>query len=63
MSADMQLRWLTAAPGLPGDASPFPWQIRLLHQLVQGRLPRALDLPTGLGKTSVMAIWLVARAL
>ncbi|MEY4583192.1 MAG: hypothetical protein RL701_7895, partial [Pseudomonadota bacterium] len=24
--------------------------------------PRALDIPTGLGKTAVMAIWLVARA-
>jgi len=63
MSADSQLRWLTGALGLPGEASPFPWQTRLLHQLVQGKLPRALDLPTGLGKTSVMAIWLVARAL
>jgi CRISPR-associated endonuclease/helicase Cas3 len=28
----------------------------------QELLPDALDIPTGLGKTSVMAIWLVARA-
>lgn len=39
------------------------WQIRLFGQLVEGQFPSALDLPTGLGKTSVMAIWLVARAL
>jgi CRISPR-associated endonuclease/helicase Cas3 len=30
--------------------------------MCQGGLPEALDIPTGLGKTSVMAIWLVARA-
>jgi CRISPR-associated endonuclease/helicase Cas3 len=30
--------------------------------LAAGNLPAALDLPTGLGKTAVMAIWLIARA-
>ncbi|MGH6841370.1 MAG: DEAD/DEAH box helicase family protein [Methylocella sp.] len=39
------------------------WQNRLFGQLINGEIPGALDLPTGLGKTSVMAIWLVARAL
>jgi len=53
--------WLQAALG--GTFQPFPWQRRLLSQLLAGDLPDALDLPTGLGKTSVMAIWLVARAL
>lgn len=48
---------------LPDQASPFPWQVRLLKRFLQGDLPRTLDLPTGLGKTKVMAIWLVARAL
>ncbi|MGQ0445242.1 MAG: type I-G CRISPR-associated helicase/endonuclease Cas3g [Beijerinckiaceae bacterium] len=43
--------------------SPMRWQKRLFRQLVNGEIPAALDLPTGLGKTSVMAIWLVARAL
>lgn len=42
---------------------PFRWQERLFREFVAGRLPSALDLPTGLGKTSVMAIWLIARAL
>ena len=41
---------------------PFRWQTRLFRRSMDGRLPRALDLPTGLGKTSVMAIWLIALA-
>jgi CRISPR-associated endonuclease/helicase Cas3 len=48
---------------LQGEKPPFPWQERLFREFVAGRLPAALDLPTGLGKTSVMAIWLIARAL
>ncbi len=35
----------------------------MFGQLINGKFPSALDLPTGLGKTSVIAIWLVARAL
>lgn len=42
--------------------SPLPWQARLFEELAGGRLPSALDLPTGLGKTSVIPIWLAARA-
>ncbi|MFM1991026.1 MAG: hypothetical protein RJA99_3983 [Pseudomonadota bacterium] len=60
---DTAERWLRAALALQPDATPFPWQRRLLSRLVEGRIPRALDLPTGLGKTSVIALWLVARAL
>jgi len=41
---------------------PFRWQRRLFDRFVAADLPSALDLPTGLGKTSVMAIWLLARA-
>ena len=41
---------------------PFPWQRRLLDHLIANQLPESLDLPTGLGKTSVITIWLVARA-
>lgn len=40
----------------------FPWQGALLDRFCRNSIPEALDIPTGLGKTSVMAIWLVARA-
>lgn len=51
---------LAAALATP---SVFPWQHALLETLQRGEIPSALDLPTGLGKTSVIAIWLVARML
>lgn len=47
---------------LTGHA-PFRWQERLFARFAAGDLPGAIDLPTGLGKTSVMAIWLLARAV
>ena len=43
--------------------SPFPWQRRLFFEwLSKGKLPPAIEIPTGLGKTAVMAVWLLARA-
>lgn len=40
---------------------PFPWQIELYEQwLAKGKIPHSCNLPTGLGKTSVIAIWLIA---
>lgn len=42
--------------------TPFPWQEELLRRLASGTIPPALDIPTGLGKTAVMPIWLAARA-
>ena len=43
--------------------SPFPWQRRLFDDwLGIGKLPSAIDIPTGLGKTNVMAVWLLARS-
>lgn len=41
---------------------PFRWQQRLLHCFLDANLPEAVDIPTGLGKTSVMALWLIALA-
>lgn len=54
---------LQSALGLPLATTPFPWQLRLLDTLLAGETPRSLDVPTGLGKTATIAIWLVARAL
>ncbi|MDE0372217.1 MAG: type I-U CRISPR-associated helicase/endonuclease Cas3 [Rhodospirillales bacterium] len=43
--------------------APFPWQRRLFDEyFARGLLPPAVDIPTGLGKTAVMAVWLLARA-
>ncbi len=44
------------------DHEPFPWQRRLFDMFRDGELPAAVDIPTGLGKTAIMAIWLLARA-
>ncbi len=42
--------------------SPLNWQKRLFCKFADNRLPGIIDLPTGLGKTMVMAVWLIARA-
>jgi CRISPR-associated endonuclease/helicase Cas3 len=55
-------RWLRDALGLREEDLPFPWQEDLLDCFRRGEIPPALDIPTGLGKTKAMAIWLVARA-
>ena len=39
---------------------PFRWQMRLLRHFLAADLPAAVDVPTGLGKTAVMALWLIA---
>lgn len=40
---------------------PMPWQRRLYREhFLKGQLPAALDLPTGLAKTSVMVLWYLA---
>ncbi|MFQ3590139.1 MAG: type I-U CRISPR-associated helicase/endonuclease Cas3, partial [Chloracidobacterium sp.] len=46
-----------------GEKPPFPWQLALLQRFRNGPPVSSLDIPTGLGKTAVMAVWLVARAL
>jgi CRISPR-associated endonuclease/helicase Cas3 len=44
------------------DYGPLRWQKRLYNQMRAGNLPVTCDLPTGLGKTSVIPIWLIALA-
>lgn len=47
---------------LTGHA-PMRWQQRLYGEhFAKGELPSAISVPTGLGKTAVMAIWLVSLA-
>ncbi len=42
---------------------PFPWQCRLFKKFSRGEYPPSAQIPTGLGKTSVVAVWLIALAL
>jgi CRISPR-associated endonuclease/helicase Cas3 len=44
--------------------TPFPWQEKLFGKFLEGqdKLPASCNLPTGLGKTNVIAIWLIALA-
>lgn len=43
--------------------TPLRWQTRLFERMAKGAIPSACDLPTGLGKTSVIPIWLVSLAI
>ena len=54
--------WLRGALCLSEKDSPFPWQEDLLRRFSQGQVDAVVDIPTGLGKTAVMAIWLLGRA-
>ena len=58
-SSELHIEPKTAFNALT-DYTPLPWQERLFGKMVWGKIPRACDLPTGLGKTSVIAIWLIA---
>lgn len=46
---------------LTGD-TPFPWQEKLYGRLLAGDIPSSCNLPTGLGKTAIIPIWLIALA-
>ena len=51
-----------AFAALTGNA-PFPWQQALYRDwFSQGKFPASCNLPTGLGKTNVIAVWLIALA-
>lgn len=40
--------------------TPLRWQRRLFDCLYAGKIPQSCEIPTGLGKTSVIPIWLIA---
>ncbi|MEM9754152.1 MAG: DEAD/DEAH box helicase family protein, partial [Planctomycetota bacterium] len=44
------------------EHDPLPWQRRFYRRLMAGDWPDAVDLPTGLGKTSVIVLWMIALA-
>lgn len=53
-------QFTTAFQHLTGN-QPFPWQWELYSRWFSvGKFPGSCNLPTGLGKTSVVAVWLIA---
>jgi len=43
--------------------SPFPWQEELARRFLTKDLPISCDLPTGMGKTSIIPIWVICLSL
>src|SRR5262245_51693129 len=41
---------------------PFPWQQELSSRFTTSQFPHSCSIPTGLGKTAVIPIWLLALA-
>ena len=41
--------------------NPYPWQRRLYRRFLKGEVPEAVDIPTGLGKTTSVLLALLAR--
>lgn len=63
MVSARQVKFRNEFAALTGGYHPFPWQEALYERFVAGVFPGVCDLPTGLGKTSVIAIWLLALAV
>ena len=53
---------LSSFAALTGHHQPFRWQQHLYEKLSRGCCPPQINLPTGLGKTSLMQLWLLALA-
>jgi CRISPR-associated endonuclease/helicase Cas3 len=62
VAVDLLEFFRTSYLGLTGHPEPFPWQESLFIKLCEDDIPKELDLPTGCGKTSAMAVWLLALA-
>jgi len=52
MSSDFT-GWYAEKHGYP----PFPWQTRLAEQVAAGTPPATITVPTGSGKTAIIAVW------
>lgn len=61
MTAEDASFFAEAFHALTGN-EPSPWQEELYRRFVAGQPPKVCDIPTGLGKTAIIAIWLIALA-
>lgn len=60
---DMQSWFSSAFRALHGhDVDPFPWQEEAFRRLTAGEPLGPVDVPTGLGKTAIITVWLLALA-
>jgi len=55
-----EITWFRKAFADLTEHAPFPWQERMFNSFLRGTMPRRCEIPTGLGKTSVIHIWLLA---
>jgi CRISPR-associated endonuclease/helicase Cas3 len=61
LGAEASVRFADFFQAITNDR-PFPWQEALFDRFLRSDLPQTVCLPTGAGKTSIMAIWLLALA-
>jgi CRISPR-associated endonuclease/helicase Cas3 len=57
----VEVNYATSFRLLTGN-DPFPWQHHLYSSFTRGHFPTPCVLPTGLGKTRILAVWLLALA-
>ena len=55
--AEIAVPWFREIVG----SDPYPWQRRMYGEFVEGDVPEAVDVPTGLGKTLCVLLFLLAR--
>ena len=53
-------QWFTQEFQALTGYQPYAWQTALFNNLVQGDIPKNINLPTGSGKTSAIPVWLLA---
>lgn len=57
-----QANFAGAFAALHNGHTPFLWQSRLYERFLANDIPAVCTLPTGLGKTSVITLWLLLAA-
>src|SRR5580704_6101982 len=46
--------------GAEDGPNPLKWQVRLFERLCANDVPKTCDIPTGMGKTSIIHLWMLA---